>query len=271
MNNDRTGQTPNTPEISSRRGIIKGTCLATFIGMVTKSATAAPLTTGGMQLPSAPKHVGDSLQANVQASQTQRLLDGFAVSQLILRERLARETHNYDDEEACFYPEAIVEVSWFKGTAAEFVNAGRISGPAEYGKKSVYFDSIGPASVLVSNDRAIADSACAIHTFLPLDGVEASMTSYTRLLYRARNAGGEWRIAGLRAIYIRDQLEPSNPAEIPQIDLVKLNLYRPSYRHLSYVLQANGRPLRNDLPGVDQPDAVTALRAAERRWLYGGE
>ncbi|MGY2737021.1 hypothetical protein [Sphingomonas sp. UYP23] len=116
-----------------------------------------------------------------------------------------------------------------------------------------------------------ADSACAIHTFLPLDGVEASMTSFTRLLCRVQKANGVWRIAGLRAIYIRDLLEPCNPAEIPKIDLDKLKLYRPSYRHLSYVLQANGRPMRSDLPGVDQPDVVTALRAAGRGWLYRSE
>lgn len=96
------------------------------------------------------------------------------------------------------------------------------------------------------------------------------MTSYTRLLCRAQKSNGKWRIAGLRAIYIRDQLEPCNPAEIPKIDLDKLKQYRPSYRHLSYVLQASGRPMHSDLPGVDQPEVVAALRAADRRWLYRG-
>ena len=95
------------------------------------------------------------------------------------------------------------------------------------------------------------------------------MTSFTRLLCRARKSGGEWRIAALQAIYIRDQLEPCNPAEVPTIDLVKLNQHRASYRHLSYALEASGRPLRDDLPGVDGPEQVAALRAADRRWLRG--
>jgi hypothetical protein len=256
------------PGIHRRRSILKGSLLVTFMALIAKSATAAEAGVSG--LTSTAKRVRNSLQDYGQPKDAQGLLDAFAVSQVLLRERLARETHNYNEEEACFYPDAAVEVSWFKGTAAEFVNSGRMSGASGYSDKSVYFDSMGPASISVHEDRAIADSACAIHTFLPLEGVEASMTSYTRLLCRAQKADGEWRIAGLRAIYIRDQLESCNPAEIPKIDLDKLKLYRPSYRHLSYVLQANGRPMRSDLPGVDQPDVVIALRAAERGWLYRG-
>ena len=53
------------------------------------------------------------------------LLDQFAVSQVIARERYARETQDYDMEAACFHPEAFVDVSWFSGTAAEFVETGR--------------------------------------------------------------------------------------------------------------------------------------------------
>lgn len=202
-----------------------------------------------------------------QPHEVTELLDRFAVSQLVLRERLARETRNFDDADACFLPDAIVEVSWFKGTAADFVGAARQADAGGAARPAVYFDAMSPAFVLVNADRAIADSSCAIHTFLPLDGIEASMTSYTRLLVRARKSKGEWRIAALRAVYIRDLLEPCNPSEIPNIDTQKLKRYRPSYRHLSYILEAGGRPLRDDLPGVDWPETVAALRLAERQWL----
>ena len=71
-------------------------------------------------------------------------------------------------------------------------------------------------------------------------------------------------------MYIRDLLAACNPAEVPQIDVEKLKTYRPSYRHLSYILEAGGRPLRNDLPGVDRPEEVVRLRATERAWLQDG-
>jgi hypothetical protein len=254
-----------------RRNILKGSLVALLMALITKSATAATSAGGDSGTAAMGKHAPGSVQAHGQPSDAQGLLDAFAVSQVLLRERLARETHNYDEAEACFYPDADVEVSWFKGTATEFVDAARTSGTAGNKSQTVNFDSLGPACVSVHKDRAIADSACALHTFLPLDGVETSLTSYCRLLCRVQKSGGEWRIAALRAIYIRDQLVPCHPAEIPKIDLEKLKQYRPSYRHLSYVLQAGGRPMHNDLPGVDQPEVVAALRAGDRQWLYGSE
>lgn len=191
------------------------------------------------------------------------LLDRFAVSEVLMRERLARESHDFDEEGACFLPDATIEVSWFRGSAADFVDAGRKASAAGRGA-AVYFDSMSPPVVKTKGDRAIADAACAIHSFLPLDGIEASMTSYTRLLWRVR------RIAALRAVYIRDLLQPCNPVRIPRIDERKLEGFRPSYRHLSYILEASGRPLRDDLPGVDRPETISALRASDRDWLAQG-
>jgi hypothetical protein len=266
MPTKQPGEIEGGVAVALRRGILRASLIAPFMAFMAKPAMASQLTDGLSNMNSNGKHNGS--QANDQLDNVQNLLGAFAVSQLILRERLAREIHNYDEEEACYYPDAPVEVSWFKGTAADFVDAGRKTSAAGENTDSAYFDSLGPASILVHNDRAITDSACAIHTFLPLDGVQASMTSFTRLLSRVRKSDDKWRIAGLRAIYIRDQLEPCNPAQVPKIDLAKLNKYRLSYRHLSYALEANGRPLRDDLPGVDRPELVSALRAADREWLY---
>ena len=249
-----------------RRGILKAVLFTPIMALMTKPAMAKDPTDKAPYMTSDDKR--NSLRDHNQVANERDLSAAFAISQLLLRERLSRELHDYDEEEACYYPDAPVEVSWFKGTAAEFVDAGRKSSAAGDNVDSAYFDSLGPASILVQNDRAIADSACAIHTFLPLDGVQASMTSFTRLLSRVRKTEGKWRIAGLQAVYIRDQLEPCNPAEVPKIDLAKLNQHRLSYRHLSYALEANGRPLRDDLPGVDRPQMVSALRAADRKWLH---
>ncbi|WP_241127540.1 nuclear transport factor 2 family protein [Novosphingobium terrae] len=195
------------------------------------------------------------------------LLDSYAVTQLLLRERYARETRDGEAEAACFWPDAEVEVSWFKGKASDFVAIGAQGAAAAKANGTVSFDSMSPPVVWVKGDRAIADSSCAVHSFILLDGVEASMTGYTRLLWRARREKGEWRLAGLRGIYIRDTLEACNPAQVPVIDVKKLAQYRPSYRHLSYALAATGRTPRMDLPGVDQPEVVAAMRAAEQAWL----
>jgi hypothetical protein len=201
-----------------------------------------------------------------------QLLDQFAVTQVIARERLARESHDYDTAAACFHPDGVVDVSWFSGTAAQFVDVGRKAaarGQAATSLKATYFDSLSPAVVTVNGDRAIADAACAVHSFAPLDGVEVHVTAYTRLLWRLAKVHGTWLIIGLRGLYIRDTLVPTDPNQTITIDPAKLATFRLSYHYLSYLTAEGGGPVRNDRAGVDKPETVTALRAADRRWLAG--
>ena len=198
------------------------------------------------------------------------LLDQFAVSQVIARERYARETQDYDMEAACFHPEAFVDVSWFSGTAAEFVETGRKAaarGRAATSLVATYFDALSPPVVWINKDRAIADGSCAVHAFSSIGGVEAHVTSYTRLLWRAQRLQGEWLISGLRGIYIRDTIEAVDPGQTLVIDQAKLATFRPSYRYLSYLTVSGGGPIRNDRADLDRPDLVTALCTAERDWL----
>ena len=96
------------------------------------------------------------------------LLDEFAVTQVIARERLAHEAHDYDVEAACFHPDAIVDVSWYSGSAAKFVDAGRKAaarGLASTSLKATYFDSLSPPTVWMNGDRAIAEASCAVHSW----------------------------------------------------------------------------------------------------------
>lgn len=103
--------------------------------------------------------------------------------------------------------------------------------------------------------------------FGELDGTDVSIVNYTRLLWRVQPSGGQWRIIGLRVIYIRDVLQPCNPNRVPKIDDAELKRYRRSYRYLSYMFARTDHPARDDLPGIDRPESVAALRAAEAHWL----
>ena len=189
-----------------------------------------------------------------------------AITDVIMRERWSRETHHPDAAAACFHPDAWIEVSWFKGTAAEFVESGRQRRPRE----PVNFDSMSPPVIWLQKDRAIAETSCAVHTVLKLGDDDVINISYTRLLWRTQKVDRRWLISGLRGIYLRDTLASCGPHRELKIDEKKLAGFRESYRYLSYVLAASGRPARDDLPGVDRPELVDNLRAAERRWLEQG-
>ncbi len=247
---------------SRRRALTWASLLGS--GLIANLASAAPTNT--------PPGTGDErtnpssgTRADSRTKQ-QVATDSSAVTDVIMRERLARETHNWAEDAACFHPDAIVEVSWFKGSGTAFVEAGKNNPDTE----TVHFDSMSPGVVWLNKDRAIADTACAVHTFSRLDNIEVSTTNYTRLLWRVQHSKGQWLIQGLRGIYIRDTLIPRDPSKVPKIDQEKLRGFRSSYRYLSYILTAGGSPAHNDLPGVDQPEMVAALRAKEREWLQQG-
>ena len=222
--------------------------LATLLGLaVTRGATAANATSA----------------KNGQRANSNEWTDRVAITDVILLERWSRETHNPEIAASCFHSDAWIEVSWFKGTALEFVESGKKGPPPN----TLNFDSMSPPVIWVRDSRAIAETSCAVHTVLTLDGTEVINISYTRLLWRTQKVKGRWLISGLRGIYISDTLSPCGPYQELKIDTKKLSAFRASYRYLSYVLDAGGRPARDDLPGVDRPETVKALRAAERQWL----
>lgn len=197
-------------------------------------------------------------------------LDRLAIADMIQRERNARDAGRWDEMASYYHPESSIEVSWFIGTGAEFVRRSRLQ--AEKVKDQVErtnFHEMGVAVVDLQGDRALAETACTLHSFFPLDGIPCKCTGFVRLLWRAQRLGDHWLLAGLRCLYVRDYLTACNPNRQPVLDEAELETYRLSYRYVTYNLARLGLDPKNDLPGADQPETVKALRAGERAWLQG--
>jgi hypothetical protein len=193
-------------------------------------------------------------------------VDRVAIGDVIQRERAARDGRLWAEMAACYHPDALIDVSCFRGTGDAFVDASRkiADGP------TLSFHGMSPAIVTINGDRALAETPCSLHGMTELDGVDVALIGYTRLLWRALRSGEGWLIAGLRAMYLSDMLLPRNPSRVPQIDDGLLRTFRPSYKYLSYIITKSGRTIQDDLPGIDRPASVTALRATEQHWLERG-
>lgn len=206
-----------------------------------------------------------------EAVSTAEQLDRIAIAELILCERTARDSAFWDEMAAYYHPDSEIEVSWFRGSGAEFVNRTRLQYEASKkrvdGAERINFHEMGSAVVTVRSDRAIAETACTLHSFFPLDGIACKNTGFVRLMWRARKLDGRWLIAGLRCVYIRDLMTSCNPSLSPVIDQAELDRYRPSYRFTSYHLSRLGLDPKDDLPGTDRPEMIVALRQAESVWL----
>ena len=197
---------------------------------------------------------------------TQECVDRMLIAELIQRERAARDGRLWQTMAECWHPQSLVDVSWFHGSGPEFVAASARQATGS----TLSFHQMGPSVVTVKGDRAIADTGCAMHGMRMLHQAEVAVISHTRLVSRAIREGEDWLVAGLKVEYIRDLVVPRDPGRLPEIDRTLLVGYRDAYRYLSYVLTQSSLVPRTDLPGVDLPETVTALRAAEQRWLEDG-
>ena len=202
---------------------------------------------------------------------TAEQLNRLEIAEVILRERAARDLAFWEEMASYYHPESEIEVSWFRGSGAEFVERTKLQYEATRRRSDemdrLNFHEMGAAVVSVRNDRAIAETACTLHSFFPLDGVACKNTAFVRLLWRAQRLNGQWLIAGLRCVYLRDHITACNPSEVPAIDQTELDRYRVSYRFTSYHLSRLGLNPKDDLPGADRPETVVALRRAEQAWL----
>ena len=198
-------------------------------------------------------------------------LDRMAIADMIQRERNARDAGRWDEMALYYHPESSIEVSWFKGSGADFVarsrlQAEKVKGRSDGGER-INFHEMGSSVVDIVGDRALAETACTLHSFFPLDGNPCKISGYVRLLWRAQRLEAKWLLAGLRCLYVRDYLTACNPGRQPKLDEAELATYRLSYRYVTYNLARLGLDPKHDLPGADMPETVKILRAGEQAWL----
>jgi SnoaL-like domain len=187
--------------------------------------------------------------------------DVSAVSQLVLRERLSRDFGLWEQMRDCFHDDSVVRISWINATGPEFVR--RSKEMAERNVKASH--RLGPILVTLASHRAIAQVRANIDIPFTLKGIDVMMSSHAHLLFRAERQGEVWRLSGLDAVYLRDEIAPVMPGQTVAIGQEEVKAFRPTYRLLSYCLASGGFPARNDLAGVDRPDLVDALI----REIYG--
>lgn len=185
------------------------------------------------------------------------------VAQLVLLERQGRGRGWRQQMRECYAPDAQVRLSWFRGTGADFVSQSE----AMRGRGDTSVHRLSPPAVHVHNERALVEMPASIEVHTDIDGTEADLVSYTRLLYGASKRSGTSLIVFLDPIYERDILQPTIPGTHLDVDSARLAPFRRSYRFLAYHLQRRGYEVRDDLYGDAQPEAVTALYDERLAWL----
>lgn len=188
--------------------------------------------------------------------------DITAITQLVVRERESRDLCCWKRMADCFHEDATVDISWFKGSGKEFVEASR--GMFERGMRAKH--RLGPVLVTLNGDRAVATLSAIIDIPEEIDGVEMTLSAHCLMVYRVEKRDGGWGLMSFGAIYRRDEFVPAIPGQPVSFPVELMQKFRPSYRNLSYSLELAGYDVNNDLPGEDRPETVAAVMAEIFGW-----
>lgn len=187
-----------------------------------------------------------------------------ALFAIVGQERLARDTHAWAAMERLYWPGARVRVTWFDGTAEEFIDSSRES--VRPGRIGGFHEAV-PVRAEVQGSRALVESRGQVLLRPQVAGVECDLTSWCRFVAGLERRGGEWRMSFFDNIYVKDRVDPVVPGASVEVDEQSLTAKRASYRWLAYTNEARGIPVPDDLPGDDRPDLVEAFWAEARAWL----
>ena len=202
------------------------------------------------------------------ASETKSISDYEAISRLVTWERQSRVRHLYDEMANCYFPDATVTTSWTRGPASAYLN-NRNKLP-EASEEGVILVRYSPPIVHQNNKRAYAELPIVTNRWVKVNGEEAVLTSYMRLVYCVECREGVWKITNLTTINEDDTLAPAVPGTDLHINPEDLKGLRHSYRFLAYARIKAGGKVRDDELGIDRPEAVEKVYQEFEEWIKGG-
>jgi hypothetical protein len=190
------------------------------------------------------------------------MCDEFAATQVVLREREARDRCWWAEMADCFHDESTVTISWFQGSGADFVAQSKAM--TERGVSSCH--RLGPPTVRIHSDRGVVILPAVVETYPSVDGVACALNAYCRLLYRVMKAGDVWKVSAIEVVYERDDLRPLVPGPPIAVDDAELAGLRAPYRFVAWTMGKAGFTISQELPGDDRPAAVDALHVDAFKW-----
>jgi hypothetical protein len=169
-----------------------------------------------------------------------------------------RDLAEWDKLRELFHPDGTVEISWFKGTASDFVDGSMRMGKSDFGTKH----DISAPVVTINGNKAIAETnAVVIGENVRLNlGVSAHARFYDRVEKRK----GVWRIANRQGIY--DFCYFNFPQGVVEIDRELVKKYPREYAALAYLLEKSGFPVKGVF-ATKGSDLEKTMKANGQAWL----
>ena len=192
-----------------------------------------------------------------------KLTDYEAINNLIVSERLYRVSHRDEKLAECYAEDAQIHTSWQSGGVKSFVGQH----PAESTTENFNVNRCGGALIHQNGKRAFVEYPSTTIRSVKINGVDAVLTSYMRLLYRVEKREKVWKIVEMTSINEADELQPAISGTDLKINPEDVKNLRTSYRWLAYTRINAGDTISDDLLGVDRPDDVKKIYDEAETWL----
>lgn len=192
------------------------------------------------------------------------MTDYEKITSLVSWERQTRIRYAFEDLKNCYWEDATVTTSWSQGAAGNYIDGSKGRQPDT---EHPILNRTGNPIVHQNGNRAYTELPSTTIRWISVNGKEAVLVSYMRLIYSTECRNGEWKISDMCAINEGDTLNPVVAGEDLQIDHAKLNKFRHAYRNLAYVRSLNEIEMSDDLLGIDRPEEVDRLYQQKEEWL----
>ena len=192
------------------------------------------------------------------------LAERLLIRELIENWAIWRDAMMWDRFRTVWHPEGQMWATWFQGPYEEFIRVTR-EGYAR-GVRIVHL--LGGSSIDIKGKRAIAQTRVTISQRAPVEGVLCDVVCTGRFYDFLEKRKGRWGLVLRRLFYEQDRLDPVDPAATLKLDPALLDRFPIGYRHLAYLQTRIGYKVKEDLPGLDGPEA-DALYARGAAWLKG--
>ena len=196
-----------------------------------------------------------------------KMTDYEAISNLIVSERLYRVSHRDKELASCYAENARIHTSWQSGGVNSFVGQH----PTETSTENFNVNRCGGALIHQNGNRAFVEYPSTTIRNVKINGVDAVLTSYMRLLYRVEKIDDDWKIIEMISINEADELHPVIAGTDLKIKPKEIEGLRISYRWLAYTRIKSGNKISNDLLGVDRPNDIAKIYEESISWLNRSE
>lgn len=186
------------------------------------------------------------------------LQDRLQITELITG-WIHRDLGQWERLAGLFHPDGLIEVTWFEGPFAEFIEGSRRMGESDLRTKHL----IGTPVVEMNGSRAIVETNAVIVAENVRLGLGCSV--HNRFYDLAEKRDGQWKLLKRQSVY--DMGGFSFPRGPQPIDAQVLQRYPREYAPLAYLLEKSGFPLGRVF-ATRGSELESAMKASAHTWLH---